>query len=93
MRSTAVSIIIALAIILAIGGGAYLVIKKFTASADVVSVPKNPDLNNDGKVDAQDLNILIRAISQKSENTIYDLNDDGKVDTLDEKTLTNEWTR
>lgn len=93
MRSTALSIIIALAIILALGGGAYLLIKKFTASADVASGPKSADLNSDGKVDVLDLNILIRAISERSENMKYDINSDSVVDTFDQKALMNQWTK
>ena len=93
MRSTALSIIIALVIILGLGGGAYLLIKKFTASADVESGPKSADLNSDQKVDALDLNILIRAISEKSENMKYDINNDGAIDNLDQKALMSQWTK
>jgi len=57
-------------------------VKRF-ASADVSTTEKSCDLNKDGKVDALDINAMISAISDKSENPNFDLNKDGKVDNLD----------
>ena len=93
MRSTVVSIIIAIVIILALGGGGYLVYKKFIASADVTTTVKSADLNGDDKINALDMNILIRAIGEKSANPNYDLNGDGIVDGLDLKVITSQWTK
>ena len=93
MRSSVVSIIIAIAIILAIGGGGYLVYKKFIVSADVATTPKSADLNGDNKVNALDTNIMIRVISEGSTNQKYDLNNDGRVDNLDMKVITSQWSK
>lgn len=93
MRSSVLGVIIALVIIVALGGGGYLVYKKFIASADVASPLKNADLNGDGKVNSLDINILIRAIGEKSANPNYDLNSDGVVDNLDMKVITSQWSK
>lgn len=90
MRSTAVSIIIAIVIIGSLGGGAYLVYKKFNAGADSLA-QKNPDLNGDGKVNALDLNIELKAISDQSKDTKYDLNNDSTVDDLDTQVMMKAW--
>jgi len=83
MKSTVISIILGIIIVAAVGLGVWLIIRKFTANADVSGTEKSCDLNKDEKVDALDINAMISAISDKSENPNYDLNKDGKVDNLD----------
>lgn len=85
MRSTAISILIGLVIIAAIGFGGYYIVKKLRASADIESgaTATNTDLNGDGRTDALDLNMLVNAMSNKSKDAKFDLNKDGKVDSLD----------
>lgn len=91
MRSTLVTIIIAVLIIGALAVGGYFVVKKFRVSADVENQTKSADLNNDGKIDGLDLNILLNAISDKSENPKFDLDGDGKVDSSDADQLSKQW--
>jgi len=95
MKSTLISLIIGLVIIIALGVGGYLIIKKFSASADVVGQVNcdDADLNKDGKVNALDLNSLLNAISSQSENPKYDINKDGKVDSQDTNALMKCWTK
>lgn len=46
------------------------------------------DVTEDGKVDQEDMNAMMTAIEQGSENSIYDLNQDGSVDILDASYIT-----
>jgi len=91
MRSTFITVIIAVLIIGALVVGGYFVFKKFNVSADVESQTKSADLNNDGKIDGLDLNVLLNAISDKSENPKFDLNGDGKIDSSDADELSRQW--
>ena len=83
MRSTAVNVITILIVLGALVGGGYLLLNKFKASADVASTAPSLDFNSDGKVDSLDLNMLISAVSDKSQNPKYDLNKDNTVNSLD----------
>ena len=68
-------------IILAVAG--YFVVKKFIVSADVQDGKADSDLNKDDKVDLLDLNLLIKAVGDKSENPKFDLDQNGQVNSLD----------
>ncbi len=91
MRSTLVSLLIGLIVIAVLGVGGYFVLKKFRVGADVATQEKSADLNKDEKVDGLDLNMLLKAISEKSENPNFDLNSDGKVDSTDADLLARQW--
>ena len=95
MRSTAISILIGLVIIAAIGFGGYYIVKKLKASADIQSgaTTVNTDLNGDGKTDALDLNMMINALANKSTDPKFDLNKDGKVNSLDLNVLLNHYKK
>jgi hypothetical protein len=71
--------------------GAYFVYTKLIVNADANSV--SADLNNDGTVNALDLNSLIKAVDDKSENPKFDLNNDGKVDSSDIDVLIKSWPK
>ncbi len=45
------------------------------------------DLNHDGKIDTNDINVLLLAIHAKSSNPNYDVNGDGKVNIADARWL------
>ena len=91
MRSTLVSLLIGLIVIAVLGVGGYLVLKKFKVGADVATQEKSADLNKDEQVDGLDLNMLLKAISEKRENPNFDLNSDGKVDSTDADLLARQW--
>jgi len=93
MRSTFISLIIGLAIILIVGFGGYFLVKKFRVSADIKASSQSADLNRDGKVDSLDLNSLLTAISDESENPKFDLNSDGQLDQGDINELMKQWTK
>lgn len=90
MKSTLVSLIIGAVIVIALGVGGYFIVKKLTVGADV-NTAKSADFNSDGKVDGLDLNLLLKAIENKSENPKYDLNSDGKVDSTDADIISKQW--
>jgi len=84
MRSSVISIILGIVIILGVGYGGYYVVKKLTASADIdASTALDIDFNSDGVVNALDLSMMTKAISSGSTEKKYDLNGDGKVNSLD----------
>lgn len=96
MRSSIVSMLIA---ILVIGGvilGGFLLYKKFSASADTVTQSScvKSDINKDSKVNSLDLNLLIKAVAQKSTDlTKYDINSDKAIDDADIQSLKSCWSR
>jgi len=95
MKSTITALIVGLLIVLIVGGGGYLLYKKFKASADVPSGTGNcelADFNKDGAVNSLDLNMLITAIANNSQNPKFDLNKDGKVDNADIDVLMKCWS-
>ncbi|MDH4358861.1 MAG: dockerin type I domain-containing protein [Candidatus Berkelbacteria bacterium] len=91
MRSTLISLIIGVVVVALIGVGGYFLVKKLQASADVETSAKSADLNADNKVDGLDLNLLLKAIENKSEAPRYDLNSDSKVDSNDIDVLEKQW--
>jgi len=91
MRKKVTSIILAVVVLVAVIVAGYLIYKKFIASADVESSVVT-DLNGDNQTNAQDLNVLLKAIENKSENPKFDLNGDGKVDSSDADTLLKSWS-
>lgn len=97
MRSTAISLIIGLLIILGVGFGGYYVVNKLRASADVESSPQaqaaKADINKDGKVNALDLNAMTNAIASKSSDERYDLNADKEINSLDLNILINSYEK
>lgn len=44
---------------------------------------EEPDINNDGQVDIEDLFILLQNFGKEETNNIADLNNDGQVDVKD----------
>jgi len=74
-----------------IGVGGYYLIKRLGVGADVESSTKSADLNADNKVDGLDLNLLLKAVENKSEAPRYDLNNDSKVDSNDIDVLEKQW--
>jgi len=93
MRSTLISLIIGLLVVAGVGFGGYYLIKKLSVSADVDSSVESADFNADQIVDGLDLNMLLKAVSNESENPKYDLNNDSKVDSLDADELTKQWNQ
>lgn len=93
MRSTIGSLIIGLVIVTVIGGGGYLLYKKFVASADTASTAPSADLNSDGKVDSLDLNLMIKQISSKVYDARFDLNQDGTIDSADLDIINNNYKK
>jgi len=91
MKSTVVTIIVILVLLVGLGAGGWFLFNKFRASADVENAPVNMDFNNDGKIDSLDLNMLLTAVSNKSANPKYDLNKDNKVDSLDIDLFNKSW--
>lgn len=94
MRSTITTLIIGIIIVGIIGGGGYLLYTKFKVSADVSSTGNcgQADFNKDSQVNSLDLNMLISAIANNSENPSYDLNSDSKTTNADIDVLTKCWT-
>jgi len=94
MRSTVISIILGIIIIVGVGYGGYYVVKKLRASADIESGSDvNVDLNNDGVINALDLNMITKAISDGSSKKKFDLNDDGKLNSLDLNVFLNNYKK
>lgn len=91
MKSTAVTIIVILVILAGLGAGGWFLFNKFKASADVENTTVDMDFNNDGRVDSLDLNMLLKAVSDKSANPKYDLNKDGKVNSVDIDVFNQKW--
>ena len=68
----------------------------FTASRQVnITVPLLGDINGDGVVDSNDLNLILAALNKPANgpNDLRDLNGDGKIDALDSRKLTTLCTR
>ncbi len=92
MRSTIVSIILGIIIILGVGYGGYYVVKKLRASADIENPTNvNADLNDDGEINALDLNMMTKAISDGSSDKKFDLNNDSKLNSLDLNVFLNNY--
>lgn len=92
MRSTVISIILGIVIIVGVGYGGYYVVKKLRANADVESSSTvNVDLNGDGVVNALDLSMMTKAISDGSSDKKFDLNNDGKLNSLDLNVFLNNY--
>ncbi len=51
------------------------------------------DFNNDGRIDAADIDLLCAAIDARSAESVFDLNDDGAVDLGDQQTLVQDILR
>lgn len=94
MRSTVISIILGIVIILGVGYGGYYVVKKLRASADIETTSTvNIDLNGDGVVNALDLSMMTKAISDGSTDKKFDLNKDGRVNSLDLNVFLNNYPK
>jgi len=96
MRSSAFGVLIAVLVVAAVVFGGFLLYKKFSVSADEVSISScsRADVNNDSKVNSLDLNILIKAISGGSTDVSkYDINSDKKVDSGDVDAQKDCWSR
>lgn len=92
MRSTVASIILGVAIIIGVGYGGYYVVKKLRASADIeVTTKVDVDLNGDGTINALDLSMMTKAISDGSSDKKFDLNSDGKLNSLDLNVFLNNY--
>jgi hypothetical protein len=90
MKNKFVSILIAVVILALLVLAGYMLYTRYV-SADT-SEQVTADLNNDGKVDSQDLNSLLKAVGDKSENPKFDVNQDGTVDSTDVDTLLKNWS-
>ena len=90
MRSTFVTVVIGVLVVATLVAGGYFLVRRLV-SADVESQTKSADFNRDGKIDGLDLNILLKAVADKSENPKFDLNGDGKVDSSDADQLSRQW--
>jgi amidase len=66
-----------------------------TPASVTITVPKLGDVDGDGDVDNNDLNLILAArnTSASSVNDLRDLNGDGKIDALDSRILTTLCTR
>ena len=83
MKSSLKSLLIGLVIVVVLATAGYFIVKKFVVSADVQDEKADSDLNKDDKVDLLDLNLLIKAVGDKSENPKFDLDKNGQVNSLD----------
>lgn len=96
MRSSLISMLIAIFIVGGIIFGGFLIYKRFSVSADVMdnSTCSKSDVNADGKVNSLDLNSLIKAVSGGSTDTQkYDINSDGTVNSSDTESLNSCWSK
>lgn len=92
MRSTIISIILGIVIIVGAGYGGYYVVKKLRVGADTdVASVVDVDLNEDGVINALDLSMLTKAISDGSSDKKFDLNGDGKLNSLDLNVFLNNY--
>ncbi len=92
MRSTVISIILGVAIIVGVGYGGYYVVEKLRASADIETATEvDVDLNGDGTINALDLSMMTKAISDGSSDKKFDLNSDGKLNSLDLNVFLNNY--
>jgi len=92
MRSTVISIILGIVIIVGVGYGGYYVVKKLRVGADIESSSTvDVDLNGDGVVNALDLSMMTKAISDGSSDKKFDLNNDGKLNSLDLNVFLNNY--
>jgi len=83
MKSSLKTLLIGLIVVVILAGAGYFIVKRFIVSADVPDEKADSDLNKDGKVDLLDLNLLIKAVGDKSENPKFDLDRNGQVNSLD----------
>ncbi len=90
MKSKFTSILVTIVVLALLIGAGYMLYTRYVSAdtADEVIA----DLNNDNKVDSQDLNSLLKAVGDKSENPKFDVNQDGAVDSADVDTLLKNWT-
>lgn len=90
MKSEFTSILVTIVVLALLIGAGYMLYTRYVSAdtADEVIA----DLNNDNKVDSQDLNSLLKAVGDKSENPKFDVNQDGAVDSADVDTLLKNWT-
>lgn len=96
MKSSLISMLIAVLVIGGIILGGFLIYKKFSVSADtsVESSCTKADINKDSKVNSLDLNMLIKAVAQKSTDTAkYDINSDKVVDSADIDAQESCWSK
>lgn len=89
MKNKILSIFIWIIAIGLFGFAGYYAYSKISVSADSQSA--DYDLNNDGIINALDLNSLIKAVDDKSENPKFDLNGDSKIDSTDIDALIKNW--
>jgi flagellar basal body-associated protein FliL len=90
MKNKLTSILVTIIILALLVAAGYMLYTRYV-SADV-SDEVTADMNNDDKVDSQDLNSLLKAVGDKSENPKFDVNQDGAVDSTDVDTLLKNWT-
>ena len=90
MKNKLTSILITIVILVLLVGAGYMLYTR-SVSADTAD-EMTADLNNDNKVDSQDLNSLLKAVGDKSENPKFDVNQDGIVDSTDVDALLKNWT-
>lgn len=96
MRSSLISMLIALVVIGGIVIGGFFIYKKFSVSADTAgdSSCAKADINKDGKVNSLDLNILIKAVAQGSTDTVkFDINSDKQITNADIEAQKSCWSR
>ncbi len=91
MKNKILTIATLLIVIACVGVGGFFIYKNFAVNADVEGKPET-DLNNDGQTNSQDLNALLKAVDDKSENPKFDVNKDGAVDSSDVDTLIKNWS-
>lgn len=90
MKNKLTSILVAVVVLGLMMLAGYMLYTRYVSADTVDEVAA--DLNNDSKVDSQDLNSLLKAVGDKSENPKFDVNQDGSVDSTDVDTLLKNWT-
>jgi flagellar basal body-associated protein FliL len=90
MKSKLTSILITIVVLALLVMAGYMLYTRYVSADTADEVVA--DLNNDNKVDSQDLNSLLKAVGDKSENPKFDVNQDGSVDSADVDALLKNWT-
>lgn len=90
MKNKLTSILITIVVLALLVMAGYMLYTRYVSADTADEVVA--DLNNDSKVDSQDLNSLLKAVGDKSENPKFDVNQDGSVNSTDVDTLLKNWT-